>query len=246
MSGGGGRTLSRRFCFQDEFAHGIRSRSTRLQHQSVEVQQGDGAQEAPVVHARRADRLSDAQLCADPRHRSDPARPADQQFAGRRPRFLQQLHRRCAQSRVGRGARRDALHHCLDRRAARDFAVADARRDQEGRRERPQAPQPIYPLRHRRPHRGPGLFHRLWSPGRRAGRLARDRARRAVHRRRGHLAGRRHLVPDVAGRADHQPRRRQRHLADHHGGHRRRASRHAGSAVRDRAAPVRSIRCASC
>ena len=37
--------------------------------------------------------------------------------------------------------------------------------------------------------------------------------------------GRRHHVPDVAGRADHQPRHRQRRLADHHGRHRRPAAR---------------------
>ena len=36
---------------------------------------------------------------------------------------------------------------------------------------------------------------------------------------------RRHHVPDVAGRADHQPRRRQRRLADHLRRHRRGASR---------------------
>ena len=34
-------------------------------------------------------------------------------------------------------------------------------------------------------------------------------------------AGRRHHVPDVARRADHGTRRRQRHVADHHVGHRR-------------------------
>ncbi len=41
---------------------------------------------------------------------------------------------------------------------------------------------------------------------------------------------RRHHVPDVAGRADDQPRRRQRHLADHLRRHRRAPSgRHLGS-----------------
>ena len=47
-------------------------------------------------------------------------------------------------------ARRDALHHRLDRRAARHLAVAAARGDQEGRRERAQEAQPVYALRHRR------------------------------------------------------------------------------------------------
>ena len=36
-----------------------------------------------------------------------------------------------------------------------------------------------------------------------------------------HHPGRRHHVPDVGGRADHRPRRRQRHQPDHHGGDRR-------------------------
>ena len=47
-------------------------------------------------------------------------------------------------------ARRDALHHRLDRHAAGDLAVADARRAQERGRERAQEDQPVYPLRHRR------------------------------------------------------------------------------------------------
>jgi preprotein translocase subunit SecY len=47
------------------------------------------------------------------------------------------------------------------------------------------------------------------------------RAGARVRNRRHHLADRRHLVPDVARRADHQPRHRQRHFADHHGRYRR-------------------------
>ena len=43
----------------------------------------------------------------------------------------------------------------------------------------------------------------------------------AVRDRRHGQPRRRHLVPDVDRRADHQPRHRQRRLADHHGGHRR-------------------------
>ena len=54
---------------------------------------------------------------------------------------------------------RDALHHRLDRHAARDHDVAAARRAQERGRERPQEDQPIYPLRHRPALRDPGLFH---------------------------------------------------------------------------------------
>src|SRR3546814_8968202 len=70
--------------------------------------------------------------------------------AGRRARFLQHLLVRLAQAHVADGARCDAVHHRLDRRAACDLAVADARRDQEGRRIGSQEAQPIYSLRHRR------------------------------------------------------------------------------------------------
>ena len=53
--------------------------------------------------------------------------------------------------------------------------------------------------------------------------------------------GRRHHVPDVARRADHQPRHRQRHFPDHHGGHRRPAADRARAHVRGR--PLGQPRC---
>ncbi len=43
-----------------------------------------------------------------------------------------------------------------------------------------------------------------------------------------HHAGRRHDVPDVDRRADHRARSRQRHVADHHGRHRRQPAERAG------------------
>ncbi len=46
--------------------------------------------------------------------------------------------------------------------------------------------------------------------------------------------GRRHRVPDVAGRTDHQPRHRQRHLADHLRRHRRGIAACAGPGARTR------------
>ena len=66
-----------------------------------------------------------------------------------------------------------------------------------------------------------GLRHRLRTAG-----LARrgDRAGAVLPDLDGGDAGRRHHVPDVARRADHGTRRRQRHVADHHGGHRRGAA----------------------
>ncbi len=92
----------------------------------------------------------------------------------RRARFLQHVLGRQPGADEPDRAGRDALHHRLDRRAAGDLDVADARRAQERGRERPQEDQPIYPLRHRLPLRDPGLFH-----GRRASKAgARARASR--------------------------------------------------------------------
>jgi preprotein translocase subunit SecY len=56
-------------------------------------------------------------------------------------------------------------------------------------------------------------------------------------------AGRRHHVPDVAGRADHRARRRQRHLADHLRRHRRQPARRAGAypGTRPHRRPVRAV-----
>ena len=51
--------------------------------------------------------------------------------------------------------------------------------------------------------------------------LGGDRSGPVLPHRHGHHPGRRHHVPDVAGRADHRARRRQRHLADHLRRHRR-------------------------
>ena len=54
--------------------------------------------------------------------------------------------------------------------------------------------------------------------------------------------GRRHHVPDVARRADHQPRHRQRRLADHHGRHRRPAAAARSARCSRAAAAAASIR----
>ena len=115
-----------------------------------------------------------------------------------------------------------ALHLGLDHPAADDGDLADAGGAEEGGRERAQEDQPVHPL----PDGGAGRVPGLGS-GDRAGshvrscRLGGDRSRHVLpgdgrdhHRRR-------HPVPDVAGRADHRPRDRQRHLADHLRGHHR-------------------------
>ena len=52
-------------------------------------------------------------------------------------------------------------------------------------------------------------------------------------------ADRRHHVPDVARRADHRARHRQRHLADHHVRHRRRTALGASPACSNSAARAR-------
>ena len=82
----------------------------------------------------------------------------------------------------------------------------------------PQDHEPVHALPHRGAGGVPGLRHRH-----RAGRLG-QRGQRSglvlphLHR---HHADRRHHVPDVAGRADHRARHRQRHFADHLVRHRR-------------------------
>ena len=58
-------------------------------------------------------------------------------------------------------------------------------------------------------------------------------------------AGRRHNVPDVAGRADHRTRGGQRHQPDHHVRHRRQPARRHGLACWNSAAPARCRRSSS-
>ena len=74
---------------------------------------------------------------------------------------------------------------------------------------------------------GASAAYRVPEPGRG------DRAGPAIHLLRDRDPGRRNDVPDVARRADHRARPRQRHLDDHPGGHRRRSAvgcrRHAGN-----------------
>ena len=118
-------------------------------------------------------------------------------------------------------AQHHALHHRLDHHAADDGHRADPRAAEEGRRGGPQADQPVYPLSDGASGDRSGLRHR---------RRARIRLRGGVRsgavlpHHDGDDACRRHAVPDVAWRADHQPRRRQRNLADHFRRHYRRGA----------------------
>ena len=104
---------------------------------------------------------------------------------------------------------------------------------EEGRRGRAQEAQPVHALRHGVPRRGAGLRHR----GRARGLARRRRASRCsipafLPPHHGDHADRRHRLPDVARRADHRARRRQRHLADHLLRHRRAPAVGAGGAPR--------------
>ena len=115
---------------------------------------------------------------------------------------------------------------------------ADARGPEEGGRAGPQADQPVHPLPDRGAGRVPGLRHRHRPRGlaQRAGAVVHRSRLVLPHHDRDH-AGRRHHVPDVARRADHGARRRQRHLADHLRRHRRRPAAARSSACSSWRAP---------
>ncbi len=165
----------------------------RLRHQPVEVSPGDRSQEAPVVHARRADRLPLA-VSFVPLPGVDPTRC-----------------NRCSRADPGRRAR--LLQHLLGRRSRAhepiialgvmpyitasivvqlgDVAVAERsprsrRKARAGRKKLNQYTL----LRHRRADRDPGLFHR---------RRAQDARRDA-------------RVPPGGGRAGHAVPRHRRDL----------------------------------
>ena len=155
----------------------------------------------------------------------------------RHARHVQHVLRRRRAAHGDLRARHHALHLRLDHHAADDLGRAVARSAEEGRRAGPQGHQPVHALRHRAAGAGAGLRHR-----RRASRAATAsssipawffRISTVDH------AGRRHHVPDVARRADHRARHRQRHFADHLLRHRRqpaaRHRRHAGTRPHRRA-----------
>ncbi len=106
----------------------------------------------------------------------------------------------------------------VDHHAADDVGDPDARAAQEGRRAGPQGHQPVDALRHGRAVGAAGLRHRARPPGRHQ---HRHQSRPVLHPDDGGHAHRRHHVPDVAGRADHLARHRQRPVADHLFRHRR-------------------------
>src|SRR3546814_459599 len=97
---------------------GIESRPARIQSQPGEVQPGDRPQEAPVVHAGRADRLPLPELRAAAGRRSDRAVAALRADQWRHPRHLQHLFGRIALPHEPDRAGGDALYHRVHRGAA--------------------------------------------------------------------------------------------------------------------------------
>jgi hypothetical protein len=99
-------------------------------------------------------------------------------------------------------------------------SVVPRSRPEEGRRAGPQDHQPVHPLRHGDSRRSAGLRHRGRPGGRQGNSSSAIPACSSASPPR--HAARRHDVPDVARRADHLARHRQRHFADHLRRHRRR------------------------
>ncbi len=118
----------------------------------------------------------------------------------------------------------------VDHHAAADGRVAAAGSDQEGRRVGPSQDHAVHALRHAAARHVPGARHRG-----RARVAAGPRARSGLHvpHHDGDLPDDRHDVPDVARRADHRARPRQRHL-DHH------LRRHRGGPAARARQPVRA------
>ncbi|KAF1854110.1 hypothetical protein Lal_00005328 [Lupinus albus] len=210
--------------------HGISGRAACRQHQFRGFLQGDRAEKADLVYLGGPDRLSAGHLHPDSGYRS--AYPAGRlQAAGQRhPRDVRHAGRRCASPHDHLRAQHHAVHLGVHHRAVADRRVAADGGHEEGRRGRAQEAEPVHPIRHRRSRHRPGL--RACVDARLDGGRG-HRPRPVFPHRHGHHAGRRHHVPDVAGRADHRPRYRQRHLADHLRRHRRgtaaRAGQHAGT-----------------
>ena len=159
---------------------------------------------------------------------------------GRHSRHVQHVCRRRHPPHGDLCAEHHAVHLGLDHHSASDHGLAAARGAEEGRRGGPQDTEPVHALSHRDLGRVPVLRHRGRARGRRQ---CGQRSRNVLPPLDRDHADRRHHVPDVARRADHLARHRQRHLAYHSVRHRRRACRRRSptcwnSAVRARCPPV--------
>ena len=212
------------------------------QHQSRRLLQGDRAQEAHLVHPRRADRLPPRHLYPAARHRlRDAAGTMFQQQCRRHPRHVRHVLRRRARAHDDLRAEHHAVHLRLDHHPADDRGLADARSAEERRRERAARSSTSTPAT--APCCSPWSRPTASRSGSRAcaaRRLGGDRSGPVLPLHHRHHAGRRHHVPDVARRADHRARHRQRHLADHLRRHRRQPAARAGRRPSSSAAPARS------
>ena len=135
------------------------------------------------------------------------------QYPGRRhSRHVQHVFRRRHPPDGDLCAQHHAVYLGVHHHSADDDRFADARGSQKRRRAGPQNHEPVHAV----PHRGSRGVSSLWHRRRSAG-------HRQCCQQPGHLfpdvdddhAHRRHHVSDVAGRANHLARHRQRHLADH-------------------------------
>ena len=137
--------------------------------------------------------------------------------SARHPRHVQHVRRRRGRAHGDLRARHHAVYLGVDHHSADDVDRADARAAQEGRRAaaariNQYTRYGTVGLRACRPTASPS--------GSRAAPIS-SSIRAVLPGDDRHHAGRRHDVPDVARRADHRARRRQRHLADHLRRHRR-------------------------
>ena len=138
---------------------GLCSGTTGGQSQFLGARQGRGAEEAHLVHARRAAGLPLRHLHPAARHRSGRL-GSDFQDPGRRhPRHVQHVLRRWHPPHGDLRAEHHAVHLGLDHHPVDDDGVADTRATQERGRAGPQGHQPVHPLSHRGAGGVPGLRH---------------------------------------------------------------------------------------
>ena len=199
--------------------------------------QGRGAEEAHLVHARRAAGLPLRHLHPAARHRS---RPPGSRSSRPRP-AASSACSTCspaAASTAWRSSRLNIMPYISASIIIQLMTTVSPTLEQLEERGRagPQGHQPVHPLSHRGAGGVPGLRH--LDRARRRGRRGRRSGHVLPHLDRDH-ADRRHHVPDVARRADHRARHRQRHLADHHVRHRRANCRRRSPACSNSAARAR-------
>jgi hypothetical protein len=160
------------------------------------------------------------------RFRASTRQFAAQVFQGqsaRHPRHVQHVLGRRRRAHGHLRPERDAVHLGLDHRATADGTVyppwEKLRKEggEAGRKTLNQYTRYLTVV----PGLRPGLRHRLRPGPQLSGLVDRTSRRHVLHRLDGRHPDGRHHVPDVAGRADHQPRRRQRHQPDHLRRHRR-------------------------